>query len=128
VRLDELPFREVLVVDYEFTAPTGERPLPICVVVRELKTGRTIRVWEDEFGPSPPYPTGPDSLSVAFFASADLGCHLALGWPMPERILHLFCEHRCLTNGVRHRPPHGRCARKPPRPPASWAWACWRRR
>ena len=96
----DLPFREVWAVDFEFSAPDGERPKPICLVARELKTGRTVRQWEDEFGPLPPYSTDPDSLFVAFYASAEFGCHLALGWPMPERVLDLFAEHRCLTNGV----------------------------
>jgi hypothetical protein len=39
-------------------------------------------------------------LFVAYYASAELGCHLALGWPMPARILDLFTEFRCGTNGL----------------------------
>src|SRR5512132_1634446 len=96
----DLPFREVWAVDFEFTGPDGERPKPICLVARELKTGRTVRLWEDEFGPRSPYSVGSDSLFVAFYASAEFGCQLALGWPMPERVLDLFAEHRCLTNGI----------------------------
>jgi hypothetical protein len=96
----DLPFREVWAVDFEFSVPDGERPKPICLVARELKTGRVVRLWEDEFGPLPPYSIGPDSLFVAFYASAEFGCHLALNWPMPERVLDLFAEHRCLTNGI----------------------------
>jgi hypothetical protein len=96
----DLPFREVWAVDFEFSAPDGERPKPICLVARELQTGRLVRQWEDEFGPLPPYSIGPDSLFVAFYASAEFGCHLALNWPMPERVLDLFAEHRCLTNGI----------------------------
>ena len=37
---------------------------------------------------------------VAYYASAELGCHLALGWPMPARILDLYAEFRCQTNGL----------------------------
>ena len=98
--IPDLPFREVWAVDFEFAAPDGERPKPICLVARELKMGRLVRQWEDEFGPLPPYSIGPDSLFVAFYASAEFGCHLALNWPMPERVLDLFAEHRCLTNGI----------------------------
>jgi DNA polymerase I len=47
-----------------------------------------------------PYPTGPDALFVAYYASAEISCHLALGWPMPERVLDLFAEFRNRTNGV----------------------------
>jgi DNA polymerase I len=38
-------------------------------------------------------------LFVAYFASAELGPHLSLDWPMPERVLDLHEEFRCLTNG-----------------------------
>src|SRR5262249_37442678 len=41
----------------------------------------------------------------AYYASAELGCHLALNWPMPSRILDLYAEFRNLTNG--HPVPHG---------------------
>ena len=96
----DLPFQQVWAVDFEFAASDGERPKPICLVARELKTGRTVRQWEDEFGRLPPYPVDSNSLFLAFYASAEFGCHLALNWPMPERVLDLFAEHRCLTNGI----------------------------
>ena len=31
---------------------------------------------------------------MAFFASAEIGFFLALGWPIPERILDLYTEYR----------------------------------
>ena len=73
---------------------------PVCLVARELKGGRQVRLWRDELGPSPPYSLGADSLFVAYYASAEIGCHLALGWPKPARILDLFTEFRCATNGL----------------------------
>ena len=91
-------FREVVVVDFEFTTIAGERPVPVCLVARELRSGRRFQVWLDQFGPAPPYATGPDVLFVAYYASAELGCYRALGWPMPERILDLFIEFRNHTN------------------------------
>ena len=48
----------------------------------------------------PPYARGPDVLSTAFYASAELGCYRVLGWPMPDRILDLFTEFRARTNGL----------------------------
>ena len=48
-----LPFREVWAVDFEFTAPPGERPKPLCVVARELRSGRVVRQWLDGV-PGPP--------------------------------------------------------------------------
>jgi DNA polymerase I len=98
-------FREVVVVDFEFTATAGERPIPVCLVAHELVSGRHFRVWQDQFGSAPPYATGPDVLFIAFYASAELGCYRVLGWPMPERILDLFVEFRARTNG--HETPAG---------------------
>ena len=97
--LAALPFREIWAVDFEFSAPPGELPDPACLVAWELHSGKKIRLWRDEFGPSPPYPTDAGSLFVAYYASSELGCHRVLGWPMPERILDLFVEFRNQTNG-----------------------------
>jgi hypothetical protein len=100
-------FREVWLADFEFSAPPGGRPEPVCLVARELRSGRTVRLWQDELRArrEPPYPTGPDALFVAYFASAELGCHLALGWPLPERVLDLYAEFRNRANGLS--PPSG---------------------
>lgn len=93
-------YAQVWAVDYEFTAPPGGRPVPLCVVARELLSGRLVRLWLDDAPPGrPPFPIGPDTLFVAYYASAELGCHLALGWPMPARVLDLYAEFRCLTSG-----------------------------
>jgi DNA polymerase-1 len=107
VTLDQLRdnFPVVWLVDFEFSAPSGERPTPLCLVAREFFTGRLIRVWldgdESLHGCNGlPFDVGPEVLYVAFYASAELGCHLAMGWPMPERVLDLYCEFRNLTNGI----------------------------
>ena len=96
-------FREVWAVDFEFHAPAGERPDPICLIARELGSGRTLRLWQDELKTldQAPYSTDSDALFVAYYASAEFGCHLALGWPLPVNVLDLFCEFRLLTNGRR---------------------------
>ena len=93
-------FREVVVVDFEFTATSGNRPEPVSLVAHELKSDRVIRLWRDQFGPVPPYSTTPDTLFVAYYASAEIGCHRALGWPIPARILDLFTEFRARCNGL----------------------------
>ena len=94
------PYREIWLVDFEFIALPGERPNPVCLCALELRTGRLVRQWRDEFGRTPPYSISPDALFVAYFASAELGCHLALGWGQPVRVLDLFIEFRGRTNGV----------------------------
>ena len=95
-----LPFSEIWAVDFEFGAKPGKNPEPVCLVAWELRSGRKLRLWRDEFGAAPPYPTGPDALFVAYYASAEIGCHLALGWPVPKLVLDLFTEFRNHTNGV----------------------------
>lgn len=99
--LDYLPFSEIWAVDFEYIARPGRNADPVCLVARELQGGREVRLWRDEFGTSPPYPTSPDTLFVAYYASAEIGCHLALGWPVPMRILDLFTEFRNRTNGLK---------------------------
>jgi hypothetical protein len=98
--LDRLSFTEIWAVDFEFGAESRENPEPVCLVAWQLRSGRKLRLWRDGFGSIPPYPTGPDTLFVAYYVSAEVGCHLALGWPVPERVLDLFTEFRNQTNGV----------------------------
>ena len=96
------PYKEVWLVDFEFSAPPGERQKVVCMVAREFSTGRTIRIWEDELRSMtvPPFSVGADILYIAYYASAEMGCHLSLGWPMPENLLDLFTEFRNLRNGI----------------------------
>jgi DNA polymerase I len=106
-----LPHRAVIVADFEFefgghsskeeAGRSGERPRPICMVAHDLVSGQRWRLWRGEFGSVPPFPTGPDSLFVAYYASAELGCFRALGWPRPANILDLYSEFRDRTNGIK---------------------------
>ena len=75
-------------------------PVPVCMVARELISNRLVRLWQDELGAEPPFPINDDTLFVAYFASAELGCFLALGWPLPTRVLDLYTEFRNATNGI----------------------------
>ncbi len=95
-------FSEICLVDFEFSAPAGERPTVVCMVAWELKSGRRHRVWQDELlgMDRPPFPIDNNSLFVAYYASAEINCHLALGWPRPAYVLDLFTEFRCKLNGL----------------------------
>jgi DNA polymerase I len=57
-------------------------------------------LWQDQLGSLPPYDVSPDSLFIAYYASAELNCHRSLGWKQPERILDLYVEFKNLTNGL----------------------------
>jgi hypothetical protein len=95
-----LPFREIWALDFEFVANSGERPDPVCMVARELRSGQLLRLWQDELAGRPPFSTGDDVLFVSYFAPAEIGCFLALGWPVPLRVLDLYAEFRAETNGL----------------------------
>jgi DNA polymerase I len=95
-----LPYSEIWVLDFEYISESGHRPLPVCMVANELVSGRSIRLWQDDLGDTPPFRTDPDVLFVAYYAPAELSCFLALGWPLPVRILDLYAEFRAETNGL----------------------------
>lgn len=90
-------------MDFEFYAPTGERPKPICYVAYCLETGKTIKKFED-LGDSP---LREGDTLVAYYTSAELGCFRALGWDSPTHIIDLYCEFRNLTNGLESPPKYG---------------------
>src|SRR5215212_1533079 len=97
-----LPFRQIWVVDFEFTSDLGENPQPVCLVAKEVATGRLIRLWRDQLGPEPPFEIDDDTLIVAYYAPAEIGCFLALGWPVPTRVIDLYVEFRRETNALAH--------------------------
>lgn len=100
-------YRQVWLVDFEFHQPPGEMPEPTCMVAKNFHTGQILRLWHDQLTAltAAPFGVGPDALFVAYYASAELGCFLSLGWPLPERVLDLFVEFRCHVNGME--PPDG---------------------
>jgi DNA polymerase I len=97
--VNELPFEQVLFVDFEFISKPGEHPDVVCLAACELRSGQTIQLWRDQLGSMPPYRTDARALFVCFVANAELACHLALGWPLPARVLDLSPEFRCIVNG-----------------------------
>ena len=94
-------FREIWCVDFEFRADPGHHPWPVCMVAKEIKTGRVVRLWRNELLAlnRAPFEVGTDALFVAYYSSAEFGCFLELGWPLPKNVLDLFVEHRVETNG-----------------------------
>lgn len=99
-------FSSIWVADFEFRADSGERPTVVCLVATEILTGETLRLWSDDLENSPPYPVDESALFIAYYASAEINCHLALNWPLPVHVVDLYAEFRVLTNG---RPlPHGK--------------------
>jgi hypothetical protein len=103
--VSEVPFREVVTADFEFRVKPGGHPFVRCVVFRYWCSGRELRLWRDQLLAMrhAPFDTERD-LFVAYYAPAEMGCFLELGWAPPKRIIDLFVEHRVLTNGILPKP------------------------
>ena len=94
-------WKSIWAVDFEFAAHEGENPRPLCVVAHDLLSGQRVRRWlTDAEEQACPYSTGPDDLFLAYYASAEIGCHLELGWPVPQRIIDLCAEFKLQTSGL----------------------------
>lgn len=95
-------FNNIWVIDYEFNGSNnGNVQNPICYAARNLLTNETIAHWIDGTETEPLYSTGEDTLIVAFFASAEMGCHIPLNFKIPLFIFDLYTEFRNLTNGLK---------------------------
>ena len=79
-RVDD--YKEVWIVDFEFQVHEGGLPVVHCMVAREAFTRRLIRLSSDKLYQlsKPPFDIGKNSLFVAYYASAEFGCFLELGW------------------------------------------------
>jgi DNA polymerase-1 len=96
-------FDEIWCVDTEYSATPGCRPIPICLVAREARSGREVRVWQDELASmaAPPFRIDDRALFVSYAAAAEFSVFHVLGWPAPARVLDLFIEFRATTNGLK---------------------------
>ena len=94
-------FGQVVVCDFEYETVGGEYeliagdlPKVLCMVAHvlgeNLQYVRTVREWRGEFGKSPPFDTGPDTLFVAYSAWAEMTCFMVLGLKFPA---HIFDQH-----------------------------------
>ena len=100
--MDKLHSQNIIAIDFEYSAPDGERPLVVCMVAKELRTGETWRLFQNELAElkTAPFSVGEDTLFIAYYASAEINCFLSLDWQLPAHILDLFAEFRCLSNGL----------------------------
>ena len=63
-----------------------------------LQHVRTIRLWRGEFGPTPPFDIGPNTLFVAYSAWAEMTCFMALEWKFPIHIFDLHTAYLATSN------------------------------
>jgi DNA polymerase-1 len=93
------PPAEVWFVDFEFRITPGGLPHVVCMVGHEFFSGREIRLWRDQLLALRQSPFPDHAVIVAFYASAEAGCFLELGWE-PRNYIDLYIEHRVQTNGL----------------------------
>ena len=95
-------FSQVVVCDFEYEITDGGLPNVLCMVTyvldENLQHVRTIRLWRGEFGKTPPFDTGPDTLFVAYSAWAEMTCFMTLGWKFPEHIFDLHTAYLAASN------------------------------
>jgi hypothetical protein len=87
-------FPNIVVGDFEYEVPDGGLHNVLCGVYylldENLQHVRTVRQWRGEFGSTPPFDVGPDTLFVAYAAWAEMACFEQLGWKFP---VHVFDQH-----------------------------------
>ena len=102
----DLPFHEIWCVDTEFYpgaglangAVHGDAMTPLCLVALEMRSGRLVRLWQDELGRFPPYRLDSDALIVGHMLAAEFGFHIACNWGEPARALDTYIEFRHYVN------------------------------
>jgi hypothetical protein len=94
-------FRSIWHVDFEYREDANHLPVPVCMVAVEERTGTSIILRRSELLrlDRAPFGTGPDDLTVAYAANAELSCFLALGWPLPVNVLDVYVETIAAING-----------------------------
>jgi hypothetical protein len=102
-------FSQVVVCDFEyetsggeFNLVAGDLPKVLCMVAHVLDENlqyvRTIKQWRGEFGSSPPFDIGADTLFVAYSAWAELTIFLTLGWKFPTHVFDLHTAYLAASN------------------------------
>src|SRR5262245_15356862 len=93
-------FREIVALDTEFRSRPGDRPEPVALVARMLRSGRIARYFADELRAlrESPLPDGPDVAYVVFTGQAEWGVYLVLGWSLPRNVVDLLPEFRLKVN------------------------------
>jgi hypothetical protein len=102
----DLPFSEIWAVDTEFYpgpglangGVNGDPLTPLCLVALEMRSGRLVRLWQDELSRFPPYRLDGSALLFGYMLAAEFGFHAACGWGKPACALDAYVEFRHLTN------------------------------
>ena len=95
-------FGTIVVVDFEYEVGDGDLPHVLCMVAyvldANLRHVNTIRLWRGEFGSTPPFDIGPDTLVVGYSLWAEMTCFLQLGWQFPVHVYDLHTAYLATSN------------------------------
>jgi DNA polymerase-1 len=95
-------FGSIVVCDFEYEVADGELPNVLCMVAHVLDENlghaRTVKLWRGDFGATPPFDTGPDTLFCAYSAQAEMTCFLTLGWRFPTHIFDQCTAYLAASN------------------------------
>jgi hypothetical protein len=102
----DLPFPEIWAIDAEFYPGRGlanggrhgDPNTPLCLVAIEMRSGRVVRLWQDELGPFAPYRLDSQALIFGYMFSAESGVHIAQSWGEPACALDAYVEFRHHVN------------------------------
>jgi hypothetical protein len=85
-------------LDFEYFAPAGCNPRPICVAWICPTTGEsgTRWLWDE---PQPcPFSMSAGTVLLSYNIAAEVSCFLALGWPRPTNVIDLWLEYGQVCN------------------------------
>ena len=94
-------FTSIWIVVVAASRRPGEAPIPVAIAALDVVTGRVLEIGMPKLRGvrHAPFSTGPKALVVSIDTSELVGCHLALGWRVPERIVDLLIEAKNTSNG-----------------------------
>jgi len=95
-------FRRIVVLDFEYEIEDGGLPHVLCLVAYILDGNcqhiETVRRWRGEFGTSPPFDIGDDTLIVGYSLWAEMTCFMELGWRFPKHVYDLHTAYLSVCN------------------------------
>ena len=95
-------FPRIVVLDFEYEIEDGGLPHVLCLVAYILDGNcqhiETVRRWRGEFGTSPPFDIGDDTLIVGYSLWAEMTCFMELGWRFPKHVYDLHTAHLSVCN------------------------------
>jgi DNA polymerase I len=86
-------------IDFEFFAPAGCNPQPICIAWICSTTGESGARWLWDKLQSCPFPMTAETVLLSYNVAAEVSCFLALNWPRPTNVIDLWLEYVQVCNG-----------------------------